>query len=246
MPSHQIPANPASAESEPSGRNPAAARHRPLYDSTITCEGELSSTPVKQDTHIDICYAHQGLSLLQSALDSLQQHPVFARQLYVHAMVYLLQGLPPRQSLSENELMSLQSAIPDMTRPYETADQCFVDTSDALSQETPPSLLRRSFSTVVAFLIVLIRLLTPYIRALISAAAVYDRQYGLRVRVVNLTSALVQMAWDNVDLTFLIWSLSEVARGVGEGWRRGSEGRETEIEQRMRRADEVRGRNRTA
>lgn len=246
MPSHQIPANSASAQSEPSGRTPATTRHRRICGSPLTCGGELSSTPVKQDTHIDTRYAHQGLSLLQSALDSLQQHPVFARQLYVHAMVYLLQGLPPRQSLSDHELMSLQSAIPDMIRPYEPADQCFIDTSDASSQEIPPSLLRRSFSTVVAFLIVLIRLLTPYIRALISAVAVYDRQYGLRVRVMNLTSALVQMAWDNVDLTFLIWSLSEVARGVGEGWRRGSEGTETDIEQRMRRADEVRGRNRMA
>ncbi|KAL8927767.1 MAG: hypothetical protein Q9208_002183 [Pyrenodesmia sp. 3 TL-2023] len=205
----------------------------PLNDSAFTVGRGLSSPQLKQDTAVDIRYANQGLSLLQAALDSLPQHPVFARQVYVHAIMYLLQGLPPRESLSGYEVMSLQSAIPDMTRSSSVpAEQCLDDIPHASSRETPPSLLRRSFSTIIAFVIVIIRLLTPYIRALVSAVALCDRQYGLSVRVMGFTSVLAQRVWNSVDLAFLVWALSEVARGVGEGWRMGSEGRETEMERK--------------
>ncbi|KAL8761793.1 MAG: hypothetical protein Q9184_002116 [Pyrenodesmia sp. 2 TL-2023] len=222
MPSH-IPPDRTSGESKSSAAT--------LNDSTLTIGRGHSSLQVKQETAVDLRYAHQGLSLLQAALDSLPQHPIFGRQVYVHAIVYLLQGLPPHESLSGYEVMNLRSAIPDMTRLSVPAEQCLDNIPHASSQETPPSLLRRSFSTLIACLVVLIRLLTPYIRALVSALAVYDRQYGLRVRVMGFASVLAHRLWNSVDLAFLVWALSEVARGVGEGWRRGSEGTETEVEE---------------
>ncbi|CAO1600727.1 hypothetical protein XANCAGTX0491_004409 [Xanthoria calcicola] len=84
----------------------------PPYRNLLTPEAASLDQEEAEATIFNPKYAQQSLLLLQSSLDQHAQDPTFARQLYIHAVVYLLQGLPPSSSLSDSEKTSLGSALP--------------------------------------------------------------------------------------------------------------------------------------
>lgn len=102
---------------------------------------------------------------------------------------------------------------------YGTAEQ---------QQQDPatPSLLHRVLETLVFFLIIALRILAPCIRALISTVAVYDRQYGIKERAAELSTAVARKTWawtaENVDARYLVSLSAEITGGIEEGWRKGS------------------------
>ncbi|KAI4109638.1 MAG: hypothetical protein LQ339_001751 [Xanthoria mediterranea] len=106
--SARIPA-PPSPDSEPST---AATAPPPPYRNLLTPEAASLDQEETEATIFNPKYAQQSLLLLQSSLHQHAQDPTFARQLYIHAVVYLLQGLPPSSSLSDSEKTSLGSALP--------------------------------------------------------------------------------------------------------------------------------------
>ncbi|KAL8654239.1 MAG: hypothetical protein Q9210_001615, partial [Variospora velana] len=218
------------------------------YDDDDDDDNSTTTTGINT-TNLHTEYAYQGLSPLQTSLNSLAQNPPFARQLYIHALVYLLQGLPAPASLAEHELASLRTVLPDGVFPAAAAtpgdrliDDDGNDNSDHASkarrerrradnlgsQHAPPpplSLLHRAVSIVVFFLVSAAQGLRPWLHALLSTLVFYDERYGIHGRAAVVCSTLARSFWvwvtENVDPRLLIWFGSEVTRGIGEGWRRG-------------------------
>ncbi|CAL8581889.1 hypothetical protein XPA_007569 [Xanthoria parietina] len=104
----RIPA-PPSPDPEPSTATTAPP---PPYRNLPTPEAASLDQEEAEATVFNPKYAQQSLLLLQSSLHQHAQDPTFARQLYIHAVVYLLQGLPPSSSISDSEKTSLASALP--------------------------------------------------------------------------------------------------------------------------------------
>ncbi|KAI4206639.1 MAG: hypothetical protein LQ348_000875 [Seirophora lacunosa] len=240
----------------PQTLHPLQFPHAKHDDSPITTTTTTPSTGI-DITNLNVEYAQQGLSLLRTSLSSLAQNPAFARQLYIHALVYLLQGLPaPATSLAEHELASLRSAIPHAVFPAAAVttttttalppgDQRLDDNNDLSSKARrnrrpsiaddpanqqgppppPPSLLHRALSILVFLLLSAAQRLRPCLHALLSTLVSYDERYGIRAGATAGCWAVGRSVWvwatENVDPRLLIWFGSEVATGVGEGWRRG-------------------------
>ncbi|KAL8997796.1 MAG: hypothetical protein Q9169_003045 [Polycauliona sp. 2 TL-2023] len=186
-------------------------------------------------------YAQQSLFLLQSSLHEYADNPTFARQLYIHAAVYLLQGLPPASSLSETERISLSVAVPEcLLLPRESGpDEESHNTNNGGTKDShggkktfqhenripTPSLLHRAFSTAIILALMLISFLTPYLQHLMTALAYYDREYSIHIRACDFLAASSRRVWNfiasTVDPQYLIWFAAEVNAGIADGWRRG-------------------------
>ncbi|KAL8980882.1 MAG: hypothetical protein Q9205_004160 [Flavoplaca limonia] len=191
-------------------------------------------------TSFDPKYAQQSLSLLQTALQENAQNSIFARQLYIHAVIYLLQGLPPSSTLTEAEKTGLRSAVPGCFMLPESAHNSKFETGlvgkyehdnapSLTSRENPeqpkPSLLHRAFATTVLLLVLLVQFASPYLLWLFSTLRHYDREYNIQVRVCSLLVTFAKRVWDfvvsAVDPQYLIWFVAEVSAGVADGWGRG-------------------------
>ncbi|KAL8681841.1 MAG: hypothetical protein Q9186_002073 [Xanthomendoza sp. 1 TL-2023] len=202
---------------------------------------ELPTTPTSasiapgEDT-FDTKYAQQGLSLLQTSLHERSENPNFARQLYIHAVVYILQGLP---TLSKSDIATLRSALPtslfaptaskhnddnesdkDKDKENQTDEKTTQDTHQA-----PPSLLHRALSTIVFLVIIFIQSLLPYLHHLLSTLQFYNHEYHIQERTCNFGFFVGRRVWEilisTVDPQNLIRLAAEVATAVGDGWRRG-------------------------
>ena len=190
-------------------------------------------------TSFDPKYAQQSLSLLQTAHQENAQNSIFARQLYIHAVIYLLQGLPPSSTLTEAEKTSLRSAAPGCFMLPESAHNSKFETGlvgkykhdnapSFTSHEYPepkPSLLHRAFATTVLLLVLFVQFASPYLLWLFSTLRHYDREYNIQVRVCSLLVTFAKRVWDfvvsAVDPQYLIWFVAEVSAGVADGWGRG-------------------------
>ncbi|KAI4275078.1 MAG: hypothetical protein L6R38_005962 [Xanthoria sp. 2 TBL-2021] len=194
-------------------------------------------------------YAQQSLFLLQTSLQEHAQDPTFARQLYIHAVVYLLQGLPPSSSLSESEKTSVGSAVPqclilpsasaynvdddESKTTTNTGRKCDNDNANKTSSlnddnQTPTpttTLLHRALLSTIVLIIIFIQFLSPYIHNLFSALRHYDREYNVQGRICSFLAAIARRVWDllasAVDPQYLVWFAAEVSAGVAEGWRQG-------------------------
>ncbi|KAL9039500.1 MAG: hypothetical protein Q9180_002488 [Flavoplaca navasiana] len=190
-------------------------------------------------TSFDPKYAQQSLSLLQTALHENAQNSTFARQLYIHAVVYLLQGLPPSSTLTEADKTSLRSAAPACLMLPESAHHSKFQTGLVgkyehdntttvtfhKNPEAKPSLLHRAFATTVLLLVLLVQFASPYLLCLFSTLRRYDREYNIQVRVCSFLATFAKRVWDfvvaAVDPQYLIWFVAEVSAGVADGWGRG-------------------------
>ncbi|KAL8804223.1 MAG: hypothetical protein Q9182_002677 [Xanthomendoza sp. 2 TL-2023] len=214
----------------------AATTPPPPYLELAVKPTTIPITP-EQDA-FDTKYARQGLSLLQTSLHEHSQNPSFARQLYIHALVYLLQGLP---SLSQSDTLSLRSALPhslflptsskdnDNKSDNDEEEKYQTDTNPAKEpHKTPPSFLHRALSTTVFLSIIFIHFLSPYLHSLLSTLKSYDHEYRIQQRTCNFCFSVARRVSEvlisTVDPQYLIWLAAEIATGVGDGWRRGVEG----------------------
>ncbi|KAL8674469.1 MAG: hypothetical protein Q9168_001134 [Polycauliona sp. 1 TL-2023] len=218
----------------------------PSYLSLLRPKPEPQPQEEPDTTTLNPKYAQQALFLLQSSLHEYAENPTFARQLYIHAAVYLLQGLPPASSLSQPERLSLSSAVPKYLLPPEIGSDDNNNAShnaaarssgetdeNRATKKTPqhndqPSLLHRAFSTFVTLAIIVIGFLTPYFQHLMTSLRYYDREYCIHERACQFLAATARRIWDSVvaavDVQSLIWFAAEVSSGVAEGWKRGMGG----------------------
>ncbi|KAL8642802.1 MAG: hypothetical protein Q9228_000542 [Teloschistes exilis] len=228
--------------------SPAAAP--PVY--TAFPSNRTPSQPVSREEseNVDIKYAQQGFSLLQTSLLHLEQSPSFARQLYIHALVYLLQALPAH--LSDHETSGLRSAIPrscldvvgDTSSRVNGSGGARVtsrndhrgglgttshpkrhdDYRDHPSISSSSSYLHRAFSTFTSAAVRSYQYSLPYFLVIGKMLVYYDHEYRVHERFIGIFLADMRIIWSYivvaVDPTLLIWCMAEMTAGVGEGWKR--------------------------
>lgn len=106
-----------------------------------------------------------------------------ARQLYVHALTYLLRALP--SDLSTEEKMSLQSAIPtEIVDSLQEESHTSENSQDSNTGE-PPSLLQRSIAAIIIQLFILFQFILPYLKHILSSAYQYDRTHKISEKVLS-------------------------------------------------------------
>lgn len=137
-------------------------------------------------------FASQGLSLLGIALDessALSQepdtgNPAFARQLYLHAITYLLRALP--SDLTTEEQLSVRSALPvGVIDPLRMETPQILYSRGRAESFDPPSLLHRALASTIVQLFIMFQFVLPYLKHLINAAYQYDRTYQISGKVFS-------------------------------------------------------------
>ncbi|KAF7923729.1 uncharacterized protein EAE98_007547 [Botrytis deweyae] len=136
-------------------------------------------------------FANQGYSLLALSFEessAISQNTRFsstslARQLYVHALTYLLRALP--SDLSTEEKMSLQSAIPTKIVDSLQEESYTSENSQDSTTGEPPSLLQRSIAAFIIQLFILFQFVLPYLKHILSSAYQYDRTHKISEKVLS-------------------------------------------------------------
>ncbi|KAK4948840.1 hypothetical protein LTR10_012213 [Elasticomyces elasticus] len=153
-----------------------------------------AATPSKAlcgDSGVQWKYAKQGFSLLAMSAQEeslLEQDSTFSRKLYVDSLGYLLRGLP--QELVENELASLQMALPEgLKRRHSNERLCLASRSsdeDAARhrEQAERSTLHRAVATTTLYLFLALSVILPYVQLLLQQAYQYDRRYKISDRVL--------------------------------------------------------------
>ncbi|KAL8952604.1 MAG: hypothetical protein Q9222_001478 [Ikaeria aurantiellina] len=229
----------STSKDQASEPNPSSTTITPRY---LPCSPQNTSSYTASPQKIpsfNTKYAHQGLTLLQTSLQETNQDPQFARRLYLHALIYLLQGLQEcTPSLSEYEVADLRTALPShiITAPKAAGPQAHnfngnrphnIETATTKSTTTTtPSLLHRTLSLIIFSLILLTQFLLPYIRSLISTLAFYDREYAIHTRLTVFAARCARSSWalaiSTLDPELVAWVLVEVTEGMRHGWARGT------------------------
>ena len=124
----------------------------------------------------------KGLNLLDTAVAELQysnkDNHAFARQLYIHALVYLLQGLPT--DLNEVEAFDLQRSLP----PIMQSGSARIDTRKGIGRSSK-SLLHRLLASGIVQLFILFSFVLPYVKITMTSAYNYERSHHLSERVLG-------------------------------------------------------------
>lgn len=133
---------------------------------------------------MDTSLTETGLDLLGSAVIEAQYpdkgNQAFARQLYIHALGYLLQGLP--QNLSQAEAKTLQASIPPSLQSDDrTRDASASNRTNA--GPPPPSLLHRLLASGIVQLFIFFSFIVPYIKICLRSAYKYERSHRVSERV---------------------------------------------------------------
>ncbi|KAL2060906.1 hypothetical protein VTL71DRAFT_8958 [Oculimacula yallundae] len=162
-------------------------------------------------------FANQGFSLLSLAVDessSISRNPdfgnaSFARQLYLHALTYLLRALPT--DLTTDEQISIRSSLPPgIVEPFHIEShghsQSTKSTSDAQT-----SLLHRTLASTIIQLFIFVQFILPYIKYLLSTAYQYDREHKISEKVLSQGIETV----DILGKTGLSWT--GAIYGMGDG-----------------------------
>ncbi len=178
------------------------------------------------------CFS-SGLSLLSLSIsesNALSQKPKsstaspsFARQLYIHALTYLLRGLPT--DLTTEEGLSVRSALPPgIAAPLRleidgVEMHSYRGSKNGLARATKPgqpSLLHRTLAASIINFFVLVQFLLPYIKVLLRAAYEYERTHHISQKVLESSIDTVDgLGRMGMKGGCVIWG-SGLALGVGE------------------------------
>jgi hypothetical protein len=163
------------------------------------------------------CYS--GLNLLSLAVeesstisqDARFGNPSFSRQLYLHALTYLLRALP--SDLTTEEQLSVRSALPvGVVEPLQLKSNSGYDSPNvARDPEAQPSLLHRTLASTIVQLFILFQFLMPYVKYLISAAYQYEREHKISEKVLSQSIETV----DTIGKRSL--SITGAIYGMGDG-----------------------------
>jgi len=141
-------------------------------------------------------FANQGLNLLGLAIkessiisrDPSFGNAPFVRQLYLHALTYLLRALPP--DLTTEEQLSVRSALPTgIVEPLRvevnTGYQAQLRGQTMSGADNSPSLLHRTLASTIVQLFILFQSILPYLKYLLRAAYQYDRTHKISEKVLS-------------------------------------------------------------
>ncbi|KAB8299315.1 hypothetical protein EYC80_001390 [Monilinia laxa] len=191
-------------------------------------------------------FANQGYDLLTLSFEessAISQNSRFgntslARQLYIHALTYLLRALPSK--LTTEETTSLQAAMPKdvVDSLQEESNTSETDQKFGISNG-PPSLLQRSVAATIIQLFILFQFILPYLKYLLTLAYQYDRTHKISEKVLSkgivtvdtlgksglaITGAVYGMGDGRVGQALteaVAWVVEGVTGGVHEGVREG-------------------------
>ena len=162
-------------------------------------------------------------SLLTHSPNSNAASPSFARQLYIHALTYLLRGLPA--DLTTEETVAVRSALPQgLVTPMRVEvgagqGSLFLDANTRINGRTkdnPPSVLHRTLARTIINLFLFVQFVLPYLKVLLQAAYQFERSH-------QISEKLLASGMDTVDgigkigmkSGTALWG-SGVALGLGE------------------------------
>jgi len=183
-----------------------------------------------------------GLNLLSLAVEESstisQDHRFgnasFARQLYIHALTYLLRGLPT--DLTADEQLGLRSALPTgVVEPLrlETGADC--SSPNYSPESNQPSLLHRTLASTIVQMFIFFQFIFPYLKYLLQSAYKYDREHKISEKVLSqsietvdiigkqsltLTGAVYGMGDGKVGQVITetaAWFVESVTGGIHEG-----------------------------
>jgi len=161
-------------------------------------------------------FANQGISLLSLAVDessSIAHDPnfgnaSFARQLYLHALTYLIRALPT--DLTTEEQLSIRSSLPQgIVEPLHL--EANGSTQPSSASDSQPSLLHRVLASTIVQFFIFLQFILPYIKYLLSAAYQYDREHKISEKVLSQGIETI----DTLGKTGLSWT--GAIYGMGDG-----------------------------
>lgn len=174
--------------------------------------------------NIQVCV---GINLLERAVqessiiaqDSRYGDAMFARMNYINAIAYLLRGLP--SDLTTDERLNIRSALPDGVCDNSGGRP----SCDAPPVE--PSLLHRTLATTIIQLFLILQLVLPYFKYLLTSAYQYDREHKISERVlaqgietgrrgVDVAGGILAMGDGKVG-KYAAWVVEGVMGGIYEG-----------------------------
>jgi len=189
---------------------------RPLASRSRQRSVEMSET----GSGITWKFASQGLNLLglaveessQISQDSTYGNAAFARQLYLHALAYLLRALPA--DLTTEESISIRGALPKgIVEPLRVELSKGQLQSSSVPSKGPgdnPSLLHRTLANTIVQLFILFQFLLPYIKVLLIAAYQYERTNRISERVLNGSIDTIDTLWKRgLSLTSAIYGMGD-------------------------------------
>ncbi|KAJ5596908.1 hypothetical protein N7450_003366 [Penicillium hetheringtonii] len=189
--------------------NPAVENQRPStasddLDSLTSGSGssgsdspplEESGLPVKYETESGLRWNRvvPAFNLLRNAGYEAQQPKAdgrLARSLYINALMYLLDALPPDLSAEESHM--LQHRLPEPVKAsiatVPTAHPARLGNSTRAKQlPSSRSYLHRLLASIIVQLFLLIRLILPYFKLFVRQAYEYERTHRITERVVTTT-----------------------------------------------------------
>jgi hypothetical protein len=175
-----------------------------------------------------------GLNLLESAITEAKvpgsRNEAFSRQLYIHALSYLIQALP--SDLSNAEIICIDGALPHSllgrTPNHPSPLQ-------AHPQTPSPSLLHRFLASAIIQIFLLCQLLLPYVRYLLSTVYRYGRTHQVSEKIqrtsMKMGETLGRFWWDLIQVILkipdrklaimlariVLWWVQGISGGVHEG-----------------------------
>ena len=114
--------------------------------------------------------------------------------MYVHALTYLLRGLPPGLTLDERRALS--ASMPDILQHHSCSHALSTTslTGKELSTNVgPPSLLHRAAYLVTLGMIALVTFIGPILLSIFSLCIAYAQHYELRQRVSSVCIAFAAL-----------------------------------------------------
>lgn len=107
-----------------------------------------------------------------------------ARQLYIHALTYLLRALPA--DLTTEERVSVRGALPSgVVEPLRVEIHPDYNQSAQLPGTCQPSILHRTLSSTIIQLFVFLQFILPYLKYLLQSAYQYERQHRISEKVLS-------------------------------------------------------------
>ncbi|PBP24755.1 hypothetical protein BUE80_DR004277 [Diplocarpon rosae] len=134
----------------------------------------------------------------------------FARQLYLHALTYLIRALP--SNLTTEEQLSLRSSLPKgVVEPLHLEINSYAPRVPGISPDSQPSFLHRTLASGIVQFFIFLQFIIPHLRYLLSAAYQYDRKHKISETVLSQS---IETA-DSLGKTGL--SLAGAIYGIGDG-----------------------------
>lgn len=135
--------------------------------------------------------------------------PSFARQLYIHAIIYLLRALP--DVLTVEEQLSVRTSLPPGVIPHQLEGQGHATGISASRAINQPSILHRALASTIVQFFLLFQFVLPYIKYLLNSAYQYDRTHKISEKVLSGSISAVDMLGRRGII------LSEAVLGMGDG-----------------------------